>query len=155
MSTRQTRQESACPHCGGLILIEGHLAGQTVTCPHCSQPVVLPAAVDRPPEIPAADSGMSNREVFNVVTDTVVGPNLRTKDNLYQAIAIGICLLVGAAIGAVIGLLYISDPDLGATGGAAVGAVLGGILGMILGLFGSGTFWAVYRLVRHLRGPHD
>ena len=59
----------------------------------------------------------SGKAAFNLVTDTVAGPNLRFKDNLYQAIAIFVCLVLGA----VIGLLAARDRLMGPILGAFIG----------------------------------
>ncbi len=83
------------------------------------------------------------RKAYNVVSDTVVGANLRWKDNLYQAIFIFVSLLLGAVIG------YGVMTDRG------LGAVLGGFIGLLVGLFGSGIFLMVFRAIRHARGRHE
>ncbi len=84
---------------------------------------------------------MTGRQAFNVVTDTVAGPNLRLKDNLLQGLAIGVCMALGAGIGFLVG--------------HKAGAILGAVLGMVLGLLGSGIFLMVYRAVAHIRGKHE
>ena len=89
------------------------------------------------------DAPMTERDIYNVVTDTIVGPNVRPKDNLYQGLAILAGLFLGAGIGA------ISTRDL------AFGAMVGGFVGTAAGLFGSGIFLMIYRAVRHSRGKHD
>ncbi|MFO0917565.1 MAG: hypothetical protein U0872_04535 [Planctomycetaceae bacterium] len=38
------------------------------------------------------------RRQYHIVTDLVIGPNVRWRDNLYQAIAILICFVLGAGI---------------------------------------------------------
>jgi hypothetical protein len=86
---------------------------------------------------------LTEKQVYNVVSDTVTGANVRWKDNLFQAIAILVCLLLGAGIGA----SAISDRILG--------AVAGGFCGLLIGLFGSGLFLMIYRVVQHGRGNHD
>lgn len=91
----------------------------------------------RPPE------KLSDKQVYNVVSDTVTGANLRWKDNLFQGIAIFIATILGAGIGAVL----MGDPILG--------AVAGGFCGLLVGLFGSGLFLMVYRAIQHGRGKHD
>jgi hypothetical protein len=79
---------------------------------------------------------------YNVVSDTVTGANLRVKDNVYQALAIVISLVLGVAIGAL------------ATTDRITGAALGGFAGLLVGLFGSGFFLMVYRAIQHARGRH-
>lgn len=85
---------------------------------------------------------MSARQTYNVVTDTIAGPNLRWKDNLYQGLAILICLVLGVLIGFLVTF-------------TGTGAVLGGFLGLLAGLFGSGLFIMIYRAVKHASGKHD
>jgi hypothetical protein len=95
----------------------------------------------RPPELPRKPLAPS--DAYKVVTDTVVGPNVRVKDNLYQAVAIVVCLILGAAIGGV----TVEDRQFG--------ALVGGFAGLLAGLFGSGIFLMIFRAVRHARGRHD
>jgi hypothetical protein len=97
-----------------------------------------PKPPDETPKWPLTD-----RQAYNLVTDTVVGPNVRLKDNLYQ----GLAILVGLLLGVGIGLLVTTD--------RVTGALLGGFIGLLAGLFGSGLFLMVYRAVRHVRGKHD
>ena len=80
-------------------------------------------------------------ESYNVVTDTVVGVNVRLWDNILQAIFIGVSIVLGMIIG---GLLW------GA--GGAVGGFLAGLIG---GFLVSGIFLMIYRAIRHARGKHD
>jgi hypothetical protein len=91
----------------------------------------------RPPE------KLSEKQVYNVVSDTVTGANVRWKDNLFQGIAIFIATILGAGIGAVL----MDDPILG--------SVAGGFCGLLIGLFGSGLVLMVYRAIQHGRGKHD
>lgn len=91
------------------------------------------------PKIPS-----SGREAYNVVTDIVVGPNVRMRDNLLQ----GAVILVCAVVGVLIGHFFIKIEDWN-------GAVIGGLAGLLVGLFGSGIFLMVYRGFRHFRGKHD
>jgi len=98
-------------------------------------PVFLP---DDKPEQP-----MTNRQTFNVVTDTVIGPNIRLKDNLFQGLAVLVCLVLGAGIGAIV----VTD--------RVPGALVGGFIGILVGLFGSGIFLMIFRAVCHARGKHD
>lgn len=87
-------------------------------------------------------SSMSGQETFNVVTDTVAGPNLRWKDNLFQALSALFCSLIG---GVGLGLVF-------QTWVAAVGGIVGG---MIAGILVSGIVLMIYRALRHLSGRHD
>ena len=84
----------------------------------------------------------SDREIYNVVTDTVAGPNIRLRDNLFQAAAIFIC----AVLGALIAWIVWRGPG---------EAIAGAFVGLIVGLFGSGIFLMIYRAVRHISGKHD
>ena len=96
---------------------------------------------DRRP--PSDDDPMTDKQTINLITDTVVGPNLRWRDNLYQAFAILVCSIVGVAIGCLM-----TQDRIG-------GGMLGLVAGMLVGLFGSGIFLMIYRAVQHARGKHD
>ncbi len=87
---------------------------------------------------------MTGREEYNLITDTVAGPNVRLKDNLYQGLAILICLVLGAVIGCFI-----------PTEERAMAIGIGAFVGLFAGLIGSGIFIMVYRAVKHARGKHD
>ncbi len=143
-----TTPPARCLHCGASIAAQD----QPGVCPQCGQAIAVVVPEAGQPAPPAGPDALSDGEVLTIVSDTLVGPNVRLKDNLYQAIAIGVCLLVGAATGAAIGFFANTEERALATVG---GAVLGGFLGMVLGLLGSGAFLAFYRLLRHLRGRHD
>jgi hypothetical protein len=93
---------------------------------------------NNPPQPPS-----TGRQVYNFVTDTATGVNVRRKDNLYQAIAIVVFLALGALTG------FLVAPDRG------LGAVTGGFVGLLVGLFGSGIFLMIFRAIRHLLGKHD
>ena len=90
-----------------------------------------------------APDRMTGRQTYNVVSDTVTGANLRLKDNVVQGLVILVCLVLGAAIGA----LVASERLIGALGG--------GFVGVLVGLFGSGFFLMVFRAIMHIRGRHD
>ncbi|MEM9109127.1 MAG: hypothetical protein AAGC72_03810 [Planctomycetota bacterium] len=85
----------------------------------------------------------TTRETYNMVTDTIAGPNIRLKDNLLQGLAVLVCLILGAGIGALL-----SDPWF-------IGAALGAVAGMILGVLTSGIVIMIYRGVMHAQGKHD
>lgn len=93
------------------------------------------------------------REAYNIVSDMVVGVNVRKPDNLFQLKVILVCVLIGVAIGATAGALLSDSND------RLVGALGGGLglgsAGLILGLFGSGIYLMIYRAARHLKGKHD
>ena len=86
---------------------------------------------------------LTGRQAYNLVTDTVAGPNVRWRDNLFQGLAILLCLALGALLGA----LLAAD--------RLIGAVLGGFVGLVAGLLLSGIALMVYRAVQHARGRHD
>ena len=88
---------------------------------------------------PQSKGGLTAKETYNVVSDTVVGVNVRAKDNLIQ----GSIILVTVIIGLVIGQMY---------GGFLL---LGGLGGLIVGFLGSGIFLMIYRAVKHASGDHD
>jgi uncharacterized membrane protein YedE/YeeE len=93
--------------------------------------------------IPVPPQSLSARQAYNIVADTVGGPNVRLKDNLYQGLAILICVIAGALVGAI------------AVRERLAGVIVGGLIGMVAGLFGSGIFLMIYRSLRHARGRHD
>lgn len=82
---------------------------------------------------------MSSKELYNVVTDTVTGPNVRWRDNLFQ----GIAVVVFAGIGALVGHLGFENFLLGLLGG------------LVLGVIVSGGAVGIYRAWRHSQGKHD
>jgi hypothetical protein len=81
-------------------------------------------------------------DALHAVSDTVVGPNLRLKDNAIQALAI----LLFAGAGAVVGWL------LGPDDSPAAGILLGTIAGLVAGLLISGLALGIYRLATRVRG---
>ena len=94
-----------------------------------------------PPKIEESklQDGLTAKETYNVVSDTVVGVNVRVKDNLIQ----GVIILFTVIIGLVIGQMY---------GGFLL---LGGLGGLIIGFLGSGIFLMIYRAVKHAFGTHE
>ena len=73
---------------------------------------------------------------YNFVADKIGGvPNVRKKDNLYQAAAIGVFLIVGAVVGSFLG-------------GWPQGVLLGGLAGLIAGTLISGAVLTVIGLCR-------
>jgi hypothetical protein len=86
---------------------------------------------------------MTGRQAYNLVTDIIGGPNVRLRDNLYQGLAILVCLLLGAGVGSL------------AMAARLMGALLGGFIGLLAGLLGSGIFLMIYRAVKHAQGSHD
>lgn len=91
----------------------------------------------------------SIRDTYNIVSDTVVGVNVRKSDNVFQAKFIGITVLLLAAIGAASAALN-ADWNLPWWGGSLIGA----FTGLIIGLFASGIFLMIYRAVKHVKGDH-
>ena len=105
------------------------------------------------PEDGKPSNAATAHEAYNIVSDTVVGVNVRKTDNLFQLKVILVCVLIGVALGATAGALLSDSNDrlVGALGGG-----LGlGFAGLILGLFGSGIYLMIYRAVCHLQGKHD
>ena len=73
---------------------------------------------------------------YNLLADKIGGiPNVRKKDNLYQALAIGAFLIVGVIVGAFLG----EWPQ---------GVLLGGLAGLIAGTLISGAVLTVIGLCR-------
>jgi hypothetical protein len=73
---------------------------------------------------------------YNFLADKIGGiPNVRKKDNLYQAAAIGVFLIVGAVVGGILG----EWPQ---------GVLLGGLAGLIAGTLISGAVLTVIGLCR-------
>ena len=85
----------------------------------------------------ATGSVPSGTEVYNIVSDTVAGINVRWKDNVIQFAVIAACVPIGALIGA----LAMED--------WRPGVLIGGFVGLLVGFFGSGTFLMIYRFIRH------
>jgi len=117
--------------------------------PFADSPYVSPEA----PVESTLGGATTGRETYNIISDTVVGMNVRKSDNLFQLKVILVSVLVGVPLGAIAGAL-LSDSDnrmLGALGGG-----LGlGFAAVVLGLFGSGIYLMIYRAVRHFQGQHD
>ena len=84
---------------------------------------------------------LSAEEAYNKVTDTITGVNIRKGDNIFQAVTVLICALLGAGL---LGLFY----------GTLLAVLAGVALGMTVGVFFSGFVLMVYRGVRHLNGRH-
>ena len=73
---------------------------------------------------------------YNFVADKIGGvPNVRKKDNLYQAVAIGVFMIVGVVVGGFLG----EWPE---------GVLLGGLAGLIAGTLISGAVLTVVGLCR-------
>ena len=90
-------------------------------------------AEDQPSATPAS---RGPDPTYNFVADKIGGvPNVRKKDNLYQAAAIGVFLIVGAVVGGILG----EWPQ---------GVLLGGLAGLIAGTLISGAVLTVIGLCR-------
>ncbi len=83
-------------------------------------------------------------EAYNVVSDTIIGINIRPWDNLAQLLAVVVGLSLGVGAGALL-----SPRD------RITGAAVGGVCGLIAGLLLSGVALMIYRAFRHARGRHD
>jgi hypothetical protein len=92
------------------------------------------------PKPPQPKQQRRQAETHEIIADVAVGPNLRVKDNLFQAVFI----LASIAIGAGVGAFTASTPP-----GPGIGAILGGIIGLVAGALLSGGILMVYRLFRH------
>jgi hypothetical protein len=86
---------------------------------------------------------LTARQTYNVITDTAIGPNIRLKDNLIQAVLILTSVLIGGGVGAMV----IDD--------RLTGLLVGVFIGLVAGLLVSGMGLMIYRAVRHLKGQHD
>jgi hypothetical protein len=131
-----------CRQCGATI-DANVFSDEPQFCPQCGQAVAR--GVTQPGDAAAPNStGVDHgRAAYNIVTDVAAGPNVRLKDNLFQALAIFVAAVLGVMIG------WLVSPA------KAEGAILGGVAGLLIGLLGSGTFLMVYRFIRHVSGKHD
>jgi hypothetical protein len=100
-----------------------------------------------------SDNFATGREAYNIVSDTVVGLNVRKSDNLFQLKVILVYVLLGAPLGGIAGAM-LSDSS-NRLEGAVAGAVGLGFAGVVLGLFCSGIYLMIYRAIRHAKGKHD
>jgi DNA-directed RNA polymerase subunit RPC12/RpoP len=124
-----------CRHCGQEMKVDANSLGREIACDHCGNSTLIAAAAP-------ASNAPSGTEVYNIVSDTVTGINVRWKDNLIQFAVIVACVPIGALIGAV------------AMDDWRPGVVIGGFGGLMVGFFGSGTFLMIYRFIRHARRDH-
>ena len=125
----------SCRHCGQRMNVAADLLGREVACQHCGKSTLI--ASPSP-----AGNAPSEAEIYNIVTDTVIGVNVRWKDNVVQFAVIAACVPIGILIGA----LAMED--------WRPGAIIGGFVGLLVGFFGSGTFLMIYRFIRHIRNDH-
>ncbi|MCC6907477.1 MAG: hypothetical protein IT430_06015 [Phycisphaerales bacterium] len=123
----------------------GEPAPAQASPPGAHSGAVLPP--DAPPVLPTEQSApqpMSGMETYNVVSDTIIGVNVRGRDNLIQFLAIVVAVILGVGVGALV-----SPRD------RVSGAIFGGIAGLIGGLLLSGIALMIYRAIRHAQGRHD
>jgi hypothetical protein len=104
-----------------------------------TQPPPPPSGTHRPtpPTQPVAPDAL---EEVNRVADTIIGPNLRVKDNLMQ--------LIACVAGALLGGLTCTTAAMIAGEDVFKFALIGTIGGLILGLFASGIALMVIGFVR-------
>ena len=103
-----------------------------------SPPLIPPGAPrSRSSDAPSQPSPVPNRDAgaaYNIMADKIGGvPNIREKDNLYQAGAIGVFTVIGAIIGWFAGA-WPEGILLGTVGGLIVGVLLSGTVLMVIGL---------------------
>ena len=71
---------------------------------------------------------------YNFLADKIGGvPNVRKKDNLYQAVAIGLFVIIGVVVGAFVGEGS-TGVLLGALGGLIAGTLISGAVLTVIGL---------------------
>ena len=78
---------------------------------------------------------LTAKETYNIVSDTVVGVNVRAKDNLIQGSIILVTVIIGLAIGHMYGGFL----------------MLGGLGGLIIGFLVSGIFLMIYRPIYFMK----
>lgn len=96
--------------------------------PNKPDPPPLPKRSPKPRKEPGA---------YEIVTDVAIGPNIRVKDNVFQAVFIAACLVIA------ITTMFIL------TGSWLVSLLFGGLAGLVGGALLSGGFLMVYRLFKH------
>ena len=92
----------------------------------------------------------SGADAVKIISDTVVGVNVRKSDNWFQAKCILVCVILFSIIGVILCVLF-PDSELPWFAGALAGA----FAGLVIGTFGSGIFLMIYRFIRHAQGKHD
>ena len=116
--------------------------------------------------------GITPKETYNIVSDTVVGINARKSDNLLQVKITIITIIIGAIIGVIFDgnteaseqlpshlQHLVKEPVLKVALGVVglenhTGLVAGAVAGLILGFLGSGFYLMVFRAVKHASGDH-
>ena len=117
--------------------------------------------------------GITSKETYNIVSDTVVGINARKSDNLLQVKITIITIIIGAIIGVIFDgnteaseqlpshlQHLVKEPVLKVALGVVglenhTGLVAGAVAGLILGFLGSGFYLMVFRAVKHASGDHE
>jgi hypothetical protein len=88
-------------------------------------------AEDQPSTTPS-DRGPD--PTYSFLADKIGGvPNIRKEDNLYQALAIGVCVIVGAVVGCFLGE-WPTGVLLGGLGGLIAGTLISGAVLTVIGL---------------------
>jgi len=101
-------------------------------------PPIIPGPLQKP------STGNDNMEAYHTIADTVGGvPNLRGKDNAFQAIFVALSIAIGGGIGALLVLA-------GVGGGVdwTIGALIGGIAGLFGGTLLSGLVLMIKGWIR-------
>jgi uncharacterized membrane protein YfcA len=99
-------------------------------------PPLPPGTPQRPADTQrgATPSSPGTDATYNFVADKIGGiPNIRKKDNLYQAVAIAVFSLIGMIVGGFVGG-WPEGVMLGALGGLVAGTLISGSVLMIVGL---------------------
>jgi hypothetical protein len=99
----------------------------------------------------SSDKKLTNKQIYNVVADTVTGVNIRKKDNFYQMISVCVFVLLGAVIGVA---CFARNKDFFDMNRLAYG-IAGGFVGMIVGIIFSGFLLMLFRAIMHFIGKHD
>ena len=117
--------------------------------------------------------GITSKEAYSIVSDTVVGINARKSDNLLQVKITIITIIIGAIIGVIFDgnaeaseqqpshlQHLVKEPVLKVALGVVglenhTGLVAGAVAGLILGFLGSGFYLMVFRAVKHASGDHE
>jgi hypothetical protein len=86
---------------------------------------------------PGAVPDQRPADTTQIVYDTVVGPNVRLKDNLIQLV----CCVVGAAIGGGAGAVFAPS------GERSVGVLIGVFVGLLVSVLLSGAVIGIVRFV--------
>ena len=117
--------------------------------------------------------GITSKETYSIVSDTVIGINARKSDNLLQVKITIITIIIGAIIGVIFDgnaeaseqlpshlQHLVKEPVLKVALGVVglenhTGLVAGAVAGLILGFLGSGFYLMVFRAVKHASGDHE